>query len=34
MACIAEQENRVQIPNGTAAVNADGALYGENRSLE
>ena len=33
MASAAEQDNRVKIPDGTAAVCADVAL-GENRSLE
>ena len=34
MAQLAEQENRVKIPDGTAAVSAEGDLLGENRSLE
>jgi len=33
MAPTAEQDNRVKIPNGTAAVSADGTVYGESQSL-
>ena len=33
MAAAAEQDNRVQIPDGTAAVSAEVRSFGENRSL-
>ena len=33
MAGCAEQDNRVKIPDGTAAVCADISFFGENRSL-
>ena len=34
MALLAEQDNRVRIPDGTAAVSAEDLSHGENRSLE